>query len=510
MVEKFEITASKKQDPPFRPKVVYTYDHGGQKRTGTKLWREKKGVDEYEDLAELREKFWSNLDVSCRVNPEDSNESVLIMDKNSLWGGLAFAVFGGGFVVVGLGLITASIKGRKAAKSVSAKSSKKSDEMGGLLGCGFFGVFAVAGLGIFFGLVVPQAISYFDMKGWVETPAEVIWSRVKSHSGDDGTTYSVDVFYKYQFGDRQFRSNRWNVVGGSSSGRDSKQEAVKAHPRGKQFVCYVNPDEPWRAVANRKLGWWALFALFPLPFMAVGLGGLWYTFVRKPKKEGSAKSGAGVTASKLRSAPKQKEKVGGKRRKRVLGFFGAVFIAVFWNGIVSVFVGIAWKGWQKGQPEWFLTIFMIPFVLIGTLLIWNMFYQFLAIFSPVYELEGFDEELAPGDRVRLSWQRVGGGGQPRKFSIWLIGQEEATYRRGTNTSTATSVFHEEILFETETRQMMPNGTCDLVIPEDAVPSFAGEHNKLRWFVRLVADVPWRPDVSDDHELEVGNPKGGTR
>ena len=505
MVEKFEITASKKEDPPFRPDVVFRYNHGGKNREGTTLWRSKEGVDDYEDLAELRETLWSNMEVSCRVNPDDSDEAVLVMDQGGIWGGLAFAGFGGGFVLVGIGLIVSSIKGKKAEKAVTAGNK---NEMGGLLGCGFFGVFAVAGLGIMFGVVVPQAVSYFKMKSWIETPAEVVWSQVQSHSSDDGTTYSVDVFYKYTVGDREFRSNRWNLIGGSSSGRSGKKDVVEAHPPGTGFMCYVDPDEPWRAVVNRKLGWAALFGLFPLPFIAVGVGGLWYTFIRKPKKAALAKSAdklrQEMDGSDLRSDRKSTEKPGGGRRKRIWGFIGALLIAAFWNGIVSVFLVIAWKGWEKGQPEWFLIIFMIPFVLVGTFLLLNVPYRLMAIFSPIYELSWGAEALAPGDRVRLSWRRCGGRGQPRKLTIWLIGQEEATYQRGSNTSTATSVFHEANLFETETPRMMPAGTCDLVIPEDGVPSFNGEHNKLRWIVRLVADVPWRPDVSDEHDLEVGN------
>lgn len=509
MIERFEITASKKDDPPFRPDVLFYYEHGGGRHEGTKLWREKEGVDEYEDLSELREKLWSDLEVTCRVNPDDSGEAVLLVDQSSIWGGLAFALFGGGFVLVGVGLIVSSIKGKKAVK---AKTAEKEDGFGGLLGCGFFGIFAMAGLGIFFGLVVPSGVTYFSMKSWVETPAEVIWSRVQSHSSDDGTTYSVDIFYNYRFDGREFRSNRWGLAGGSSSGRRSKEEVVRAHPRGKQITCYVDPDEPWRAVVMRDLGWSALFALFPLPFMAVGLGGLWCTFIRKPKKEAAAKSGKvsklRVPMNEAKVGSKAVPKVGGKRRGRVFGFIALIFLAAFWNGITSVFVVIAWKSWQKGNPEWFLTIFLVPFVLIGAGLIGHGFYRFLAIFSPIYDVSWGDDDLMPGDRVRVSWRRVGGGGQPQRLTIWFLGQEEATYQRGSSTSTAKSVFHEAKLFETDKPQMMSAGTCDLMIPVDAVPSFSGAHNKLRWLVKLKAEVPWRPDVSDEHELEVG--KGGAR
>ncbi|MGB6223615.1 DUF3592 domain-containing protein [Haloferula sp.] len=507
-IERFEIKASKKKDPPFRPDVLFRFQYGGKEQVGTKLWREKEGVEEYEDLAEIREEMGSNQQASCRVNPDQPEEAVLLVDQEGIWGGLFFAVFGGVFVMVGIGMIIGAIKDRKSvklAKSAKSVSGGKKAELGGVLGLGFFGIFAVAGLGILMGLVVPKAKAYLQMKSWVETPAEVIWSRVLSHSSDDGTTYSVDVFYKYQFDGKEYRSNRWNVVGGSSSGRSGKQEVVRAHPRGATFVCFVNPDEPWRAVAKREVGWAGLFVLFPLPFLAVGFGGLYYTLVRKPKKEESARSEGRRLRQEQETRLIETPQRTSSRRRRVWAFVAALFMALFWNGIVSIFVGIAWKSWQRGDGEWFLTIFLIPFVLIGLFLIVHVPYRLMAIFSPVYDLDWGDGALAPGDRVRLSWKRTGGSGRPRKFSIWLVGQEEATYRRGTRTSTATSVFHEANLFETETPLMMPSGACNLVIPEDGVPGFKGEHNKIRWFIRLVADVPWRPDVSDEHELEVGNP-----
>ena len=314
---------------------------------------------------------------------------------------------------------------------------------------------------------------------------------------DDGTTYSVDVFYRYEVDGIRHASNRWRLMGGSSSGRKGKQEVVNAHPPGTAITCYVDPDRPWRAIVRRELGWWTLFGLFPLPFLAVGLGGLWATFRRKQARDEVER----VTSPEPLRTDRPGD-FGSSRGKRVAALVGAVILAAFWNGIVSVFVWQAWKGFQTGRPEWLLTVFMVPFVLIGLALLLHVPYRLLAIFSPHYRMTLSSERLKPGARATLGWKRAGGGGEPRRLSLWLVGREEAVYQRGTRRVTASSVFHERELFSTESPPMMPGGRCDLPVPRDAIPSFRGRHNQLRWFVRLVVDVPWRPDVHEEHEIEV--------
>ena len=62
------------------------------------------------------------------------------------------------------------------------------------------------------------------------------------------------------------------------------------NPSGAEITCYVNPRDPHMALIDRGLGWWALMALFPLPFAAIGLGGLYAAFLRKPKKEPTSRT----------------------------------------------------------------------------------------------------------------------------------------------------------------------------------------------------------------------------
>lgn len=57
-----------------------------------------------------------------------------------------------------------------------------------------------------------------EAKEWPETSCVVISSQVMSHSDSDGTTYSVDISYSYEVGGREYKSNRYGFMMGSSSG----------------------------------------------------------------------------------------------------------------------------------------------------------------------------------------------------------------------------------------------------------------------------------------------------
>lgn len=53
-------------------------------------------------------------------------------------------------------------------------------------------------------------------------------------------------------------------------------------------------------------------------------------------------------------------------------FFGSLGICLFWNGIVSVFVVKTITDWTGGGGNWFETLFLVPFVLIGLAILANL------------------------------------------------------------------------------------------------------------------------------------------
>lgn len=170
---------------------------------------------------------------------------------------------------------------------------------------------------------------------------------------------------------------------------------------------------------------------------------------------------------------------------------------LFWNGIVSVFVVIAISGHLEGDPEWFLTLFIIPFVLVGIALIVFFIRQMLVTtgIGPT-QVEISDHPLHPGEPCRL-FVSQSGRLQINSLEVLLVCEEEATYRQGTDTRTETREVHRQEVFRregSEVRRGLPFETeCALKVPEGAMHSFKADHNRIKWKVVVQGDVAGWPD-----------------
>lgn len=138
-----------------------------------------------------------------------------------------------------------------------------------------FGIFLLSGLGF----MIPFGFMFWgliDSRGWEEIRCTVTSSGVGVHSGDDGSTYSIDIRYRYEWNGQEYSGDRYHFSSfGSSSGYQGKADVVERYPVGSEAPCWVDPDDPEESVLARKVGWEALFVLLPLVFVIIGLlGGL--------------------------------------------------------------------------------------------------------------------------------------------------------------------------------------------------------------------------------------------
>jgi hypothetical protein len=384
-------------------------------------------------------------------------------------------------------------------------------------GCmaGFFAVFLLAGLGFLAFFAIPAWRAVVAL-GWQAVPCEILSSAVASHSGDDSTTYSVEVSYLYEVDELELRGDRYEFLGGSSSGYAGKQAIVDALPPGSTTTCYYDPADPYQSVLHRGLSAGYLFALIPALFVAVGGGGMLWALTRgkvgrrrAPGSRGSAAAGTLREIEEWATPPAAAGPVELEEKMSPLGKLAILTGAtLFWNGIVSVFVWQLVKEWRSGGGlDGCLTAFLVPFVLVGLLLLAGVPYQILALFNPRPRLR-LDRAVIPlGSQAQLDWSFRGATGRLDSLRIVLEGAESVTYRQGTSTRTDTKVFARFDLADLRSGMPLGSGSATIEIPEDTMHSFEAPHNRIVWTVKLHGAIARWPDVATEFPIVVA-PRGG--
>lgn len=498
--------------------VAFAYAVEGREYVGRRLTVNHPVGSAHDDLRRSQQ-LSPGTATTCLVNPANPADAVL---ERQGFGVLLVPLFPLIFVAVGGGGIWAAWRRSRAPQGLTARVATRStaERRGRLVGMLFGGVFFVVGVVLTWLLFIRPVLGIAAAKSWPEVPCEIVSSEVASHSSDDGTTYSIEITYRYEVDGRAYVSNRYGFTIGSSSGYKGKAQVVAAHPPGSRATCFVNPADPTDAVMDR--GWTAAmgFGLIPVVFALVG-GGLLLAMLRKPGAAadagafrggtpgaagaaGSRSSGAGAVPVGIGTGPLELKPVSSRRIK----VLGAALVALFWNGIVSVFVVQLFSGGWAGF-SWFLAIFLTPFVAVGVFLVVLLVRQVLALSNPVPVLTLATPVLHPGGRLEVSWVLRGRVQALRHLRLTLEGREEATYRRGTDTRTDREVFAEFPVAEASDPAGLAAGRAALELPRRLMHSFSAAHNKITWQLRVRGDVPRWPDIDDEYTIVILPPGGAT-
>lgn len=395
------------------------------------------------------------------------------------------------------------------------KRAEKNKKAGRIFLFIFFSIFAAVGGGMLYPLGIRPIMKTFDAESWETVPCKILSARVESHTGDDSNTYSVEIEYSYQYNGKPYPGDQYTFMGGSSSGYKGKQKVVTQYKKANNPVCFVNPDNPAESVLKRGFHLGLLLALLPLPFAAVGFGGLYWIIFRFGKKKALPtrkkwlpKYGQSDSTESSYENPYQVDSVEDftyadsgmieiKATSPFKALLGIVAFAAFWNGIVSVFVVQLFNGF-----EWFLALFLIPFVLVGLGLIGAVVYFFLKLFNPRPRVMLSTANAKPGDQVKMQWQFSGRTLILKNLNITLRAIEKATYRRGTDTVTAKNTFFQKELKSTEDTYQISCGEFFFAIPDNAMHSFDAQNNKIEWEIALTGQIDSWPDVDQTYKITV--------
>jgi hypothetical protein len=481
---------------PYAFTVRYRYEYAGPSYTSTRYKRNDAGFDSYSKAQQLAQKYPSGGRTFCYVNPRNASEAVLRRDSPLIGLAVFFPLI---FVLIGAGGIYFLWRRppQSMGKPIVTPAVRKGTRSRYAASIVFF-VCALFGGALLYPLGIKPIARTIDANSWAATPCKVLRAEVRRHDSDEGTTYSAYILYQYKFGGRTYKSDRLDFIGGSSSGYQGKARLVALYEAAANPICYVNPRNPSEAVLKRGFHAKLLLALFPLPFLLIGVGGVFYTLrgkrpaVTGPTLTGSATRRAGPTRS---TAPADTGRVvlAPKYSPRAK-FAGILFFALVWNGIVLA-VG-------RGALGGLGMLFVAPFALIGLGLLGGAGYLFLAMFNPRPTLELSSRVIPLGGATELRWSFTGQTSRIRELTVTLRGAEEAQYQRGTSTYTDRNVFYEMELYKTCDANQIVMGQVGLVMPQDTMHSFEAANNKILWDLDVHGAIKGWPDVKESFRITV--------
>lgn len=388
-------------------------------------------------------------------------------------------------------------------------------------GCayGVLGLFAVFGL-VFAGFGLVPLRELWRAQSWTPTPCTILSSDVAEVSDSDGSTYRVEVTFRYEVGGVERVSDRYRVSRMSSSGRAGKQRVVDALPPGTETTCFVNPDDPSEAVLRRDSGGEWIFVAAGLGFSAFGL--VLAVFTRRRARRTVAaptelEAGRAQLDLPVHTASTQAMRaatsdggplqlVSGSRRGAKVLFMA--FFTVLWNGVSWPLLGPHLLQLLRGDMEALLPGLFAPvFLLVGLGTLAYLVYLLLAWFNPRPKLVLSTHLLRPGTQAEVTWQLQGARARLEDLTIRLEGRRVSTTGSGEHQSTRAHAFHTARVAETGRASRILDGKASVQVPADAEPSKERARRATRWVLVVQGTIRGWPDLTEEYVLWV-HPREG--
>jgi hypothetical protein len=372
----------------------------------------------------------------------------------------------------------------------------------------FFAVMLVVGaVGIGVGiarLIVPE---WRVNHGFVEHACKIVERRVERVLGEKGTLYRPEIKIEYEVQGVTYSPNTFDIHRTVFAKQEEAQAAIDRFADRTSGTCWYDPDDPGTAVLVRGYQWWIWPALLvPVSFIAIGVGGLIYTAFNWGKSaERRAAAARKLPAIELLDLPAKADpqfpfvpdcgeitsSPGTRLAYRLplakspgWTLFGLLTASILWNGTVSVFVVMAAASLLRGQPDWLMTLFTLPFLGVGVALVVVFIKQLRhnAGVGPTL-VEISDHPLVPGHNYRVFLSQTGNL-KLKSVDISLTCEEEAVFSQGTNARTETREVFRTKVFSIADAVIRPSealeAECDLPVPPEAMHSFRASHNQVQW------------------------------
>lgn len=238
--------------------------------------------------------------------------------------------------------------------------------------------FSAAGIFIFTSEFLTPYLESKQAQNWTQVEATVIKSKIKRN--DD--SYNIALKYHYKFQDNKYTGDRFELsTAGRNFSTDTYKETAKNYPKGSKIPIWVNPQNPQQSVYKRGMvttNWIAL--PFSIPFITIGACALCYILfnnaalrIQNRARKEIAQLASRHSATQIHNALIDPEfgrhphsEITFLKHNHILNSLGLLFLILFWNGIVSVFLIFNISMHIAGESfAYLISIFLIPFACVG-------------------------------------------------------------------------------------------------------------------------------------------------
>jgi hypothetical protein len=268
----------------------------------------------------------------------------------------------------------------------------------------------------------------------------------------------------------------------------------------------VNPTKPWEAKLKKGIGLTALWLLFPLPFILVGVFGLWATVFGRGIKIGTTsrgKSMASLSAGVLESEPEQSEPLTAEESQpttlkpspsRGGSFVGSLLGALVWNGFIAFFAYVMMR--EHNLPL-LPKLFIGLFALIGLFLLVNVPLALLKMFNATFTIDLPQAVLRRGDGFQFQWRmnRAAMAPAPTRLQLKLIAEIKKVSGSGKHRRVRREKVYEADLADTTVAWEMEQGQAGIALPTEV-------SQEAEWKIQVIGEVPGWPDIDDSFPLDV--------
>ncbi|MEE9603830.1 MAG: hypothetical protein V3V75_11025, partial [Thermoguttaceae bacterium] len=338
--------------------------------------------------------------------------------------------------------------------------------------------------------------------------------------GDDAVEYRPAILIRYEVNDRPIEKWTYDINRAYSSDRDSAVVAIEQFEVGQRYFCWYDPETPETVVVVRGYSWWMwLLLVLPASFFVIGSVGLTWVLLQSSTSAERRASLAqkasqldlfedaahrGVNYPTIPRADDVTASPGTRLAYRLpidaspgWNLFGTLLACLFWNGVVAAgWIGVV-AGLRTGDGSLYLALFLVPFSLVGLGLI-RYFVRQLIIIKGIggTRIEISAHPLYPGSLYEVFLSQEGRQ-KMKSLEMFFTCREQATYRQGTDTRTATECVYEESVYHRKAFEVRPGipfeDRCEIQVPADAMHSFKSDHNEIGWSLLVRGKVVGWPD-----------------